>query len=476
MDEGATSCPLMFVTGGAVLDFLTGQVPGDLDITVPRQAFACARRLAQTIGGTFVPLDEREGVARVVWKEYVVDFAQFREGTESIEADLCRRDFTINALAVPFEFGSDGLRPAEKLLDPTGGYDDFVRRVLRPTSEKIFKSDPLRLLRAYRFAATLGFTMEESLKDLIADHKQLLHAAAPERISAELQQVMASDRAHPQFAQMAVNGLLWVLFPELERGVGVEQPASHHLDVFEHSLAALDWMEIIQSEPARFFPEQEKQMRDYLEVASRRARLKWAALFHDLGKPAACQIREGRITFYGHERLGAQQFTEVAIRLRWSREETKQVARLLDLHMWPFHLLNAQQRTGLTAKACLRFVKAAGEELVGLFLLAMADSLAGQGPGKPTDMEQSLAVLYGQVEELYRKNIKPLFDQPRLLTGHDLQNLFGLSPGPLIGRLLRGLEAAQVAGEVSNRQEAVEWAASKLHHLKGEHPPSHRAG
>jgi poly(A) polymerase len=427
----AGSCPEMFVTGGTVRDLLAGRVPCDLDITVPRHAFACAHLFAQETGGTFVPLDEQEGVARVVWQKYIIDFAQFREGTDRIEADLCKRDFTINALAVPLRIEAGGLRPTEQVLDPTGGYTDFARKVIRATSENIFKADPLRLLRAHRFAATLGFTIDEPLKVLIAEHCQLLSESAPERVSAELQQIMASCRAHSQFVQMAAAGLLWVLFPD--RG---------------------------------------KEMRAYLETAPHKVRLKWAAFFHDLGKPATFQIRNERTTFYGHDRLGAQQFTDLAIRLRWSKEETKQVARLIDLHMWPFHLQNARQRTGLTARACLRLVKAAGEDLTGLFLLAMADSLAGQGPGKPANMEESLAALYSQVDELYRKSIKPLFDQPRMLSGHDLQNIFGLSPSPLLGKLLRGLEEAQVAGEVQDRQEAIKWIDSQLHRLSEEHSPS----
>ncbi|HWH72256.1 MAG TPA: hypothetical protein VNT26_23035, partial [Candidatus Sulfotelmatobacter sp.] len=146
----------------------------------------------------------------------------------------------------------------------------------------------------------------------------------------------------------------------------------------------------------------------------------------------------------------------------WSKEETRRVAQLIELHMWPFHLLNARRKTGVTPKACLRLVKAAGDELPGLFLLAMADSLAGAGAGKPAEMEQDVAALYDQVEEVYRLRIKPVLEQPRLLTGHDLQTLFTLPPGPLIGRLLEELEQAQVAGEAATREEAVQWLGARL--------------
>jgi poly(A) polymerase len=454
--------PEMYVAGGTVRDLLAGRVPHDLDLTVPVHSLDCARQLAQLLAAAFVPLDEEEGVGRVVWRNYTIDFSRFREGTTTIESDLAKRDFTINAMAVPLEVMEQDVRPARRLFDPTGGSQDFARNLIRATSDHIFQADPLRLLRAHRFAATFGFTLEDHLQELIRRDQALLRGSAAERVSTELQLIMASDRAHQQLAAMAASGLLWVIFPELKEGVGVGQPASHHLDVFGHGLAALYWMERLLKEFGRYFPGHVEELGNYLAATPRRGRLKWAALFHDLGKPAARGVRNDRPTFYGHDRLGAEKFVEIALRLRWSREETTWVTRLIELHMWPFHLSNASRKTGITAKAILRLVKAAGDELPGLFLLAMADSLAGAGPGKPQGMEESLADLYEKVEAIYRQSIKPVFEQPRLLTGHDLQKLAGLEPGPLIGRLLGELEEAQVAGEVRTREEAAAWIVARM--------------
>ncbi|MEJ2031987.1 MAG: HD domain-containing protein [Deltaproteobacteria bacterium] len=455
-------CPVLFMAGGTVRDLLLGRQPRDLDLTVPARAMDCARFLAEFLKGAFVPLDDAEDVGRVVWQEYTIDFASFREGTTTIEADLGRRDFTINALAVPLEISLREVRPSGLLLDPTGGLEDFAQGRLRATSDEIFAADPLRLLRAYRFAATLGFARDEHLEGLIRRDRELIGRTAAERIAAELQLVMASKRAHGQFTAMAASGLLWAIFPELQEGVGIAQPAGHHLDVFHHNLAALGAMEEVQREPGRYFPFHDHDLRTYLEPEARKVRLKWASLFHDLGKPGTCRLRNERITFYGHDRAGAERSAAITARLRWSREEGRQVARLVDLHMWPFHLLNARMKTGITTRACLRLVKAAGDELPGLFLLAMADSLACAGAGKPLDTEKDLAALYRQVDEIYQLSIKPVFEQPRLLTGHDLQELFRLPPGPLIGRLLQEVEQAQVAGEVSSREEAVTWLTSRL--------------
>jgi poly(A) polymerase len=459
-------CPEIYVSGGTVRDLLSGRLPHDLDLTVPGEALACGRCLAAILGAVFVLLDEKEGVGRVVWRNFSIDFCQFREGTTTIEADLAKRDFTINAMAVPLRNLDQEVRAVGPLLDPTGGRRDFTGKLIRATSEQILAADPLRMLRAYRFAAVLGFTLDHQLEELIGRQPNLLRRSAAERISSELQLIMASGRAHDQFAAMAANGLLWEIFPELREGVGVEQPASHHLDVFHHGLAALAWMERLQAQPDRYFPGNQEEIRGYLESAPRKVRLKWAALFHDLGKPAAQAIRNERPTFYGHDRLGAEKFGDIAVRLRWSREESRQVARLIELHMWPFHLNNARRKTGITARAILRLVKAAGAELPGLFLLAMADSLAGAGPGKPAGMEEALAELYAEVDGLYRKSIKPVFEQPKLLTGHDLQKLFNLQPGPCIGRLLQELEKAQVAGEVRTGEEAEAWIRARHEELK----------
>ncbi|MDA8164865.1 MAG: HD domain-containing protein [Desulfobacteraceae bacterium] len=455
-------CPALFAAGGTVRDLLAGQRPRDLDLTVPAGGISCAHFLAEFLEGAFVPLDEAEDVGRVVWGDYTIDVAAFREGTASIEEDLGRRDFTVNALAVALAIAPRDVHPSGPLLDPTGGLADFAARRLRATSERIFAADPLRLLRAYRFAATLDFSRDEYLDNLIRRDRKLIGRTAAERIASELKLIMGAARPHLQVAAMAASGLLWEVLPELEEGVGVAQPASHHLDVFHHNLAALEAMAAIQQEPVRFFPGHGPGLGAFLEPAARRVRLGWAALFHDLGKPAVREIREGRITFYGHDRAGAERFAAVADRLRWSREEARRVGRLIELHMWPFHLLNARRKTGITPKACLRLVKAAGDELPGLFLLAMADSLAGAGEGKPPEMERDLAALYDQVDEVYRSRIKPVLEQPRLLTGHDLQTLFALPPGPLIGRLLRELVQAQVAGEATTRDEAARWVEARL--------------
>ncbi|MCK5405680.1 MAG: polynucleotide adenylyltransferase, partial [Desulfobulbaceae bacterium] len=140
----------------------------------------------------------------------------------------------------------------------------------------------------------------------------------------------------------------------------------------------------------------------------------------------------------------------------------------ISLHMWPFHLNNSMRKTGITAKACLRLVKTIGSELPGLFLLAMADSLAGQGVDKPENMEISLAELYGRVDAVCRKSVLPVLQSPPLLTGTDLVDLFDLQPGPIFGTILSGIEKARVENEIRSRDEAIEWVGIYLEKSEGE--------
>ncbi len=445
----------IYVAGGPVRDWLLGVAAKDLDFTVPKGAVACAREVSSLLGGTFVLLDEGEDVARVVWQGITLDFSGFRNQTSTIEDDLGQRDFTINAMAVPLAHGT-GTLAALTVIDPTGGVTDLAQKRIRTPALANLLADPLRLLRAYRFAATLNFAIETQTEKAIVLHGELLTEAAMERVAYELGLIIASPRAWQTVSRMAQSGLLWVVFPELVAGRGLTQPASHHLDVLEHSLEALRCLEKILLEPEVYFPGQGDLFREAVP-GKRAALLKWAALFHDLGKPETHRLVAEKITFYNHDQVGAAIFEAIAERLHWPKDDRNRVARLIGLHMWPFHLSNARLRTGISRKACLRLVKAVGDDLAGLFLLAMADSLAGQGVGKPEEMEENLAALLCEVHGVYEEYIQPVFANPPLVTGHDLIGFFALEPGPVFKEILDGLVVAQVEGQVTDREQALAW-------------------
>lgn len=461
----AELCHDLFLVGGTIRDWLLRESANDLDFTVGCDAVRCCRSLMRSLkGGTFVPLGTAEEEAgRVVWHGFTIDFSSFRPGAGTIEEDLSIRDFTINGMALSFTAFMDTALPLV-LIDPLTGLADLEAGILR-ACPAAFVSDPLRMLRGYRLWARFGFQFEEKTRSLITEQAALLARVSAERISYEMDCIMASQRSHEVIAAMAESGLLFQVLPGLKAGVGVIQPASHHLDVFGHSLAALLHMEQIVREPENFYPECSEQLHHYLEQPGMKTILKWAALLHDLGKPATRKIREdkgGRITFYNHDEVGRALVQDLGRNLRWANDKRDRVAALTGMHMHPFHLCNVLRSQSLSKKACLKLAKRAGSDLIGLFFLAMADSLAGKGEKSPQGMEEELGHLLCEVLKTYTRYVAPALHGPRFVTGKDLIDIFSLQPGPQFSQILNGIQEAQVEGEVSSREEGLQWVAHSL--------------
>ena len=325
LGEGAQ----LYASGGVVRDWLRGRVANDLDLTVPAAAMGWAQRLAGHLQGSYVPLDEREDVARVVWNDFVIDFSGFREGSRSIGEDLAKRDFTINAMAIPLELRGQSLWLAETLLDPLAGAADLAAKCLRPTSPAIFASDPLRLMRAYRFMAQGDFVFSPGLAESIRSSAHLLPRVAVERINYELELILAADSAPTVMARMAGDGFWPLLFPELSG------------EAADKALATLAWLVGIQQEPGRYLPDSGGALRQYLQSDSARQWPRWASLCSGLGTGA---------------------FLALAARLRWSRLNGRRIGILLAHQAWPAahrHLLASGE---LLALAALKLVKEAGAE------------------------------------------------------------------------------------------------------------------
>lgn len=461
----------LYLSGGSLRDLLLGRVPHDMDLTIAQGAQRFAQKLAERTGGACICLDAEEDVARMVSRGLgglgdlgglVIDVAAFREGAGTIEEDLRLRDFTINALAVSLDDFVDNRQAAGAtaltLLDPCNGLADIRARRIRMTHEAAFRSDPLRMLRAYRLAATLACSVDTTTREVIAREHALIRRSAAERIAAELNALMLSPRAHAAIQAMRVDGLLFEVLPELAAGEGVQQPASHHLDVFGHSLEALRQVELLIAEPELGFPDCSPLMRTWLGDADNILFLKWAALLHDLGKPATWAQdagRGGRITFHQHEQAGVALVQALARRLRWSTRQMERISLLIGQHMRPFHLLNVARPGELSLKACIRLVKAVGSELPGLLLLAQADALAGKGELRPEDMEGEVAGLALRLEEVQRERVLPVQSSPPLVNGRDLIDTLGLEPGPLFRTVLDAVELARMEGVIASKDEAL---------------------
>jgi poly(A) polymerase len=452
-----------YITGGTLRDRFLGRTPFDLDITVKEGALQCCKKVLDVLkGGALVVLGtDTEEAARVVSRGYSIDFSTFRKGAATIEEELHHRDYTINAMAVELRHS---LEPQAHIIDPLGGYRDLKDRMLRCCPEA-FHDDPLRMLRGYRLRAELAFAMDHDCVEMIGRWSADIGGCSSERVHGELERIMMTTSAATVFREMADSTLLFRILPELEEGVGLEQPGYHHEDVFHHSLSALQCLEPVMAKPRRYFGEYADTIITYLEDAGRRRHLRWSALFHDLGKPATCSsgtMAGGKITFYNHDRVGRRIFADIAGRLRMSNAETARIGTLIEMHMHPFHLANSRRAGGLSRRALLRLCKKAGNELPGLFMLAMADSLAGQGESKPEGMEEELALLFDEVQAANEKHVQPALRGERLLTGHDLVEIFNLSPGPRFRKILDELEVVRVEEKVRSREEALSWLRDYL--------------
>jgi len=463
----------IYWAGGPVRDLLLARPLLDIDLVMAESAVETARTFATRVGGTLVVLDEDHGVGRVVANGCILDFSQFRQGAKNIEQDLHKRDITINAMALDartaVELSERHARQADiadiampRLIDPCGGLSDIASRIIRAISMENLRSDPLRLLRVFRFMSELDFQVAEQTLEDVKDLAPAIAGAAPERITTELTHIMNSHRAGDAFRHMASCFLLQAVLPEIRKMEGVEQPGFHHLDVLEHCFETLVCMDRLVQDPSIRFPET-TQFSEWLHrYPGMIPALKWTAFMHDWGKPSRKNEKNGRVTFYNHDSTGAEMARSAGRRLRWKKEDTAFTALMVEMHMRPFHLLPDFRAGGPSRRALRRLLEKTGPHYPALFLQAMADSMAGCGPLKPAGLDEELAGLAARVHEFYQKRMQPVKKAPRLLTGRDIMEIFSLEPGPEIGTLLRAVEAAKIEGEISDRAGAIKMIEAML--------------
>lgn len=456
-----------YLVGGAVRDALLGRDTADLDISVAGDARKLAWELADALGGRYVLLDELHQVARAVLvregRRWFVDLSTLRG---DILSDLGSRDFTIDAMALPL-IQADGSTPerwlsAEQLIDPYGGVADLGRRQVRAVGPGVFQRDPVRLLRAVRLAAQLGFSIEAVTQELLRSQAALVAGGSAERVRDELCLMLAHAGAASHLRQLYELGLLLNVVPELAPTVGSEQPKEHFWDVFEHSLETVAALALVLQEKganelSREVPWSERLAQHFdQEVSSghnRRTLLKLAALLHDIAKPQTRSVEEsGRIRFLSHAVKGASLATTIMEHLRFSNREISLVETAIRYHLRPLQMSGDEALP--TPRAIYRYFRDAGEAAIDTLFLSLADHLAARGPmldfaGWRAHAEQVRYVL----EEHFRE--VSVTRPPKLVDGHDLIGGFGLKPGPLLGQLLEMVREAQAAGEVHTKEEAL---------------------
>jgi len=447
----------IFLVGGLVRDLLLGRPTQDVDLILSQGALEAAKGFSRHTGGTYVLLREEGEMARVVINGQVFDFANFRGHT--LEGDLKKRDFTINAIALSLAeaFSADEWN----LFDPLKGINDLEAGIIKITSSDSFLRDPLRLLRAFRLSSQLGLSIESETRQALKNSASLLTRSAPERIHYEWLLLLSQISSFTSILGMEETGLLEILFPEMTALRKIRQDRYHHLDVFGHSLLTLQSLEMLMQKDTSVSTDLELEITSYLSQNQKAAWLKWAALLHDLGKAETAREKDGRLIFYGHAEASQRKLEMIAERFRLGKQELSFLCKLTGGHMRLFHLIQEEDRGPLTHRAINRFIREVSDELCGFFLLALADSLAAQGPEKPPDREDRIRKMWSQALVFKKEWLPPLPQKAPLLSGDDLIEL-GLAPGPSFKILLSEIQEEQWAGEIQTKEEALDWLKKRI--------------
>ena len=438
-----------WIVGGALRDELLGREVTDIDIAVEGNPEDAARELAAELRGPVFQLSEAFGAWRVVDRRggRVYDFARLQGDT--IEADLAKRDFTVNAMARE--------RGGGELIDPLGGRADLEARTLRVLGPGAYENDPLRPLRLARFAAELGFAPDPETERLTADAAPRVSEASGERVFAELRRLLVAPAALEGLALADRLGLVRAVLPELADLHDVDQSHYHHLDVYGHTVEVLERLIELESEAGG-------ELRDVLDEPladelTRGEALRLGALLHDIGKPATHQVREdGRVTFMGHDRLGQEMVRAICRRLRTSERLCRFLEAVTRHHLVLGFLVHERP---LDRRAVYRYLERTSPVEVEVTLLSVADRLATRGKNAERAIDAHLEL----AEELmpaaleWRRRGPP----PVPVRGDELAEELGIEPGPELGRLLAQLSEAAYAGEATDRQQAIDLARALRH-------------
>jgi poly(A) polymerase len=465
----------LYLVGGAVRDLLLNRVSHDLDFAVPKDAIQIARRVANALHADFYVLDESFDTARVILSAEngirdILDFAAFR-GSD-LESDLRGRDFTINAIA--FDLRN------EAILDPLGGASDVRAKLIRACSDTSLKDDPIRILRAVRQAAAFDFKIESETRKAMKQAASLLPNISPERQRDELFKILEGPGPDASLRALEMLGVFPYLLPELSAMKGVEQSAPHVHDVWEHTLSVLQNLEGILSaltpnynaektndlftglltlRIGRYRDQFAKHFNQTLNTdRSMRALLFFAALYHDVSKPATKSIDEtGRIRFFGHDESGAKVAVERARALNLSNDEIERLRIIIENHM-RFHFFTSRmegEKKEPSRKSIYRFFRDAGDGGVDLVLLGLADLRGTRGHMLTQESWTAALDVARILLENYWEKPEETVAPPRLINGLDAMSEYQLEAGPLIGQLLDATREAQAVGKVSTREEAL---------------------
>jgi len=476
----------MYLVGGAVRDILLNRLSRDLDFALPSKGIFLARRVANALKSDFMVLDDERDTGRVIVTESdgtrtFLDFATYRGN--SLEEDLRARDFTVNAIAFDLH--------AQTLIDPLNGASDLRAKVIRACSPTSLSDDPVRVLRAVRQAAAFEFKIEIETRKAMKQAASLLPSVSPERQRDELFKMLEGPKPDASMRALEMLGIFPYLLPELPALKSVQQSAPHIHDVWEHTLSVLGHLERILAAVApgynaddtkdlftgllmlrigRFREQFAEHFAESLNTdRSVRAALFFAALYHDIQKPATKSIDEsGRIRFFGHDVKGAEVATNRARAFNLSNDEVERITKIVANHM-RFHFFSSRlegDKREPSRKAIYRFFRDAGKAGIDLILLGLADLRGTHGPTLSQETWTAALDVARILLENYWEKPQETVTPPRLLDGNEVMSELGLEPGRIIGQLLEAIREGQATGKVVNREQALDLAREYLKNLE----------
>ena len=436
-----------WLVGGSIRDELLRRPVVDYDVVLAGEPRTVARALGSSARAHVFALSEAFGAWRVLARDgaWRIDLTPLAGG--SLESDLARRDLTINAIARPLIGG--------ELIDPHGGQADLAAQRLRMVGPGAFARGPAADASARPARCRARF--RRRVRDHVGGEGRLigLRSVAPERVFAELRQIVCGARPAAGLLMMEEVGATAAVLPELLALRGVEQSQYHHLDVYDHTIAALERVAELVRDPSAQFGEVGGELERVLgeplaDELNRGQALRFGALLHDIAKPSTRAVNaEGRVTFFGHDRAGAEQAAAIIARLRGSERLATHVAALAQHHLRLGFLVREMP---LDRRTVYRYLSACDPVQIDVTLLSVADRLATLGRSAERAVEAHLELARALMPAALGWRASP----PRPpLRGDELAAALGIAPGPEIGRLLEVLTEAAYSGEVEDAGQAV---------------------